>query len=76
MAELIEGQTVVCDLTGERPRGRRVGYCYQDGRDLGSAITAAGLARDCPRYSEGRYAGVERPKARGLPYLSYCRPRR
>ena len=28
MVELIEGQTVVCDLTQERTYGRRVGYCY------------------------------------------------
>jgi endonuclease YncB( thermonuclease family) len=51
MVELAEGRTVVCELTGERSRGRRVGYCSRDGRDLGAEVIAAGLARDCPRFS-------------------------
>ena len=30
MVELVEGQTVACDLTQERTQhGRRVGYCYR-----------------------------------------------
>ena len=32
MVELIDGKTVVCDLTQERTHGRRVGYRYRDGR--------------------------------------------
>ena len=28
MVELVEGETVVCDLTQERTHGRRVGWCY------------------------------------------------
>ena len=75
VVELVEGRTVVCELTGERTRGRRVGYCQRDGRDVGAEVIAAGLARDCPRYSGGRYAGVERPEAEALPFPSYCRPR-
>jgi endonuclease YncB( thermonuclease family) len=72
VAGLAEGRTVVC----ERTRGRRVGYCRREGRDVGAEVIAAGLARDCPRYSGGRYAAAERPEAsRRLPFPSYCRPR-
>jgi micrococcal nuclease len=76
VAGLAEGRTVVCELTGERTRGRRVGHCSREGRDIGGEVIAAGLARDCPRYSQGRYAAAERPEAsRRLPFPSYCRPR-
>ena len=58
MVELVEGQMVVCDLTQERTHGRRVGCCYRDGEDIAEALIRAGLARDCPRYSGGRYAAT------------------
>jgi endonuclease YncB( thermonuclease family) len=50
MVELVEEQTVVCDLTQERTYGRRVGWCYRDGRDIAETRILAGLARDCPWY--------------------------
>ena len=37
MVELVEGQTVVCDLT-RRTHGRRVGWCYIDGQDIAEAL--------------------------------------
>ena len=46
MIELIEGQVVVCDLTQERTHGRRVGWYYREGRDVGAELIRAGLARD------------------------------
>ncbi|WP_191062502.1 thermonuclease family protein [Geminicoccus harenae] len=76
LRELAEGRTVVCALTGERTHGRRVGTCWVDSQDLAEAVIAAGLARDCPRFSGGRYAGVEQPEAAELPLPGYCRPRR
>ena len=75
MVELIEGETVVCDLTQERTHGRRVGWCYRGGKDIAEALIAAGLARDCPRFCGGRYAAVEPAAARELPFPGYCRPR-
>lgn len=75
MAELVEGQVVVCDLTQERSWGRRVGWCYRDGRDVALALIQAGLARDCPRFSGGRYAADDRPAAQALPFPGYCVPR-
>ena len=75
MVELVEGETVVCDLTQERTHGRRVGWCYLDGQDVAEALVKAGLARDCPRFSGGQYAAAETAAARELPFPSYCRPR-
>jgi endonuclease YncB( thermonuclease family) len=46
LVELVEGETVVGDLIQERTHGRRVGYCYLDGRDLAAEQISAGLARD------------------------------
>ena len=56
LVQLAEGRTVVCDLTQERTHGRRVGLCRLDGQDIAEAVIAAGLARDCPRFSGGRYS--------------------
>ena len=75
MVELIEGETVVSDLTGERTRGRRVGSCYRGRLDVAEALIKAGLVRDCPRFSEGPYAAAETPAARELPFPGYCRQR-
>jgi endonuclease YncB( thermonuclease family) len=75
MAELVEGRTLVCELTGERTHGRRVGRCFLEGRDVAGELIAAGLARDCPRYSQGRYVAVEPEAAHRLPLPDYCRPR-
>jgi micrococcal nuclease len=66
--ELVEGQTVVCDLTQERTHGRRVGWCYLAGQDIAEALIRAGLARDCPGFSGGRYAAVEPAAAREPPF--------
>ena len=75
MVELVEGETVVCDLIQERTHGRRVGWCNVDGQDVAEALIRAGLARDCTRFSGGRYAAVDPAAARELPFPSYCRPR-
>ena len=39
------------------------------------ALIKAGLARDCPRFSKGRYAAVAPAAAASLPFPGYCRPR-
>jgi hypothetical protein len=44
MQALVEGWTIVCALTGERSRGRRVGTCMIDGHDIGGELIEAGLA--------------------------------
>ena len=73
--ELVAGREVTCDLDGTRTRGRVVGVCRVGDRDIGAELIRAGLARDCPRYSKGRYEGLETPAGRQLPLPGYCRPR-
>jgi micrococcal nuclease len=52
MLELVHGRTVRCELDGTRTYDRCVGICYLDSQDIGEAMVAAGLVRDCPRFSE------------------------
>jgi len=70
-----EGQPVRCDLDGSKTRGRDVGICYVNDADIGAAVIDKGLARDCTRFSGGRYAGLEKPEARHLAFPGYCSPR-
>lgn len=79
LVRLVAGRSVVCVPDGTRTRGRIVAVCSVDGRDLGAALVAAGLARDCPRYSNGRYVALEQaaaargsPIQRSYPLPSYC----
>ncbi|RVU37966.1 thermonuclease family protein [Hwanghaeella grinnelliae] len=77
MQLLVLQKEVTCHLTGEKTRGREVGSCEWNGVDIASVIVREGLARDCPRFSRGRYAKDERAaKDTGLldayPLPSYC----
>jgi len=70
-----DGQPVKCELDGSKTRGREVGICYVNDADIGAAVISAGLARDCTRFSGGRYAGLEKPEAKHLAFPGYCSPR-
>ena len=73
MRQIIGNQAVRCSLTGETTYQREVGTCWIGTLDVGAALIAAGRARDCPRYSGGRYASLETPAAQALPLPRYCR---
>lgn len=73
LRRIVAGQTVRCALSGERSHDRQVGVCWAGSQDIGAAVIAAGVARDCPRYSNGRYAALEPPEAARLPLPRYCR---
>ena len=60
LSSLVNGEIVTCRLDGTSARGRPVGICYLDDRDLGAVLIRNGYARDCPRYSSGRYRDLER----------------
>ena len=60
MVDLIEGQVVVCDLTQERTHGRRVGWCYRDGRDIAAELIRAGTDVSLLRLSRRRTAAHAR----------------
>ena len=77
MQLLVMQKEVTCHLTGEQTRGREVGICEWNGVDIAQVIVREGLARDCPRFSGGRYANDEREaKDTGLldayPLPDYC----
>jgi len=63
MMELVHGREVRCELDGTRTYDRCVGVCYLDGTDISEELVRRGLARDCPRFSGGRYAQAERRAA-------------
>ena len=63
MQGLVEGETVRCDPDGASTHDRCVAICYLDGVDIAAAMVRAGVARDCPAFSGGRYAAAERAAA-------------
>lgn len=69
---IVEGHTLRCALTGERSHDRWVGTCWIGTLDVSAAVIATGTARDCERFSAGRYAAVEPPASRALPLPAYC----
>jgi hypothetical protein len=46
-------------LNGERTHDRCVGVCYLEGVDISAEMVRRGVARDCPRFSGGRYRVIE-----------------
>ena len=81
MTALVLGREVCCDLNGDRTYDRCVGGCYLDDQDISEIMVRCGLARDCPRFSGGRYRAVELQAAAGAtigtsyPLPGYCTPR-
>lgn len=76
----VEGKFVRCELDGTRTRGRPVGVCYVNRADAGEHQVRTGHARDCARFSGGRYANAERAaRAAGsdlsatYPLPGYCK---
>ena len=79
---LLHGQEVRCELTGERSHERCIGVCSVSGTAVAAELVRAGAARDCPRFSGGRYADAERAAARDGAGIAeayrlpgYCRTR-
>jgi endonuclease YncB( thermonuclease family) len=57
---LIGGRPVTCEPKTNYLRGQPVARCNVDRRDLSLDMVARGLARDCPRQSNGMFAPAER----------------
>ena len=79
LRRLAEGRTASCYLDGSKTRGRPVGICLVNGEDVGAVMVRKGFARDCPRYSKGRYADAEKAAVRSgrnlatiYPLPRYC----
>lgn len=82
MRQLVDGREIRCELDGERTHDRCVAVCYLEDQDISEAMIRSGLARDCPRFSGGRYRAAETAaEAAGAtiggsyPLPSYCRAR-
>ncbi|MEM7518565.1 MAG: thermonuclease family protein [Planctomycetota bacterium] len=74
MRNTFGGQILTCELNDDRTGDRWVGICWDlEGNDLGATVIAAGNARDCPRYSGGRYRQFETAASRAIPSKRYCR---
>jgi endonuclease YncB( thermonuclease family) len=74
MIELVSNRRVSCELDGTTSYDRVVGICYAAGLDMAAELVRRGLARDCPRYSGGRYGDLEPASAEALPLPGYCVP--
>jgi endonuclease YncB( thermonuclease family) len=61
LMRLAGGKEVICHLDGTTAgrSGRPVAVCFVGDLELGEALVEAGMARDCPSYSKGRYADAE-----------------
>ena len=77
--EVWAADSVRCELTGAKTHDREVGTCFliKGGveRNMLQMVVEAGVARDCPRFSGGRYAEFETDASRALPIASFCKAR-
>jgi micrococcal nuclease len=65
LVNLCKGQEVRAVFDGDLSHDRTVATCYlPDGRDLAAEMVKAGMAIDWPKFSLGKYAGVEVPGVR------------
>jgi endonuclease YncB( thermonuclease family) len=63
--ELVLGKVATCELDGEATYDRCAAICHLNGTDISEEIVRMGLARDCPRYSGGRYRAAGQQAAAG-----------
>lgn len=63
LSAMVVGRQLLCELNGARSRDRCVAVCYLRSIDIAETVVLAGLARDCPRFSVGRYVQAERQAA-------------
>ena len=59
LREMVLGEAVRCELSGWQSLELCVAICYLKGGDVAAKLVSNGLARDCVRYSGGRYEAIE-----------------
>ena len=72
MQKILENKTIKCSLSGRKSYERYIGVCWIGAVDVGALLVLQGFARDCFRYSGGRYSALEPGPARYLPLPQYC----
>ena len=74
MKRLVLAKQIRCEMNGDKSYDRFVALCFLNGKDIGETLIRAGLALDCPRFSEGRYSSFEQSKAKNeIRMPKYCR---
>ncbi len=73
MQDLVLHKSVTCRLNGEKTYDRFVAVCMLGDQDIAAMLVQAGLGRDCPRYSGGRYASLETEAAKAMYLPGYCK---
>ena len=64
---------LLCRSAGYSSGDRLVAVCFTpDGRDIAAELIRMGVARDCPRFSGGRYAELEQPETADMQLPDYC----
>lgn len=65
LVNLCKGQEIRVVYDGDQSHDRTVATCYlPDGRDLSAEMVKAGMAIDWPKFSRGKYSGLELPGIR------------
>ena len=65
LVNLCKGQEVRAVYDGDQSHDRTVATCYlPDGRELSAEMVKAGMAIDWPKFSRGKYSGLELPGIR------------
>ena len=72
MQKILENKTIQCSLSGRNSYESYIGVCWIGAVDVGALLVLQGFARDCFRYSGGRYSALEPEPARYLPLPRYC----
>lgn len=77
LVDLVWGKLVTCHLDGTKASSNRpVGVCYMGLKDIGEHQVENGHARDCPAFSDNRYAAAEKRSefhlAKVYPLPRYC----
>ncbi|MEM7171067.1 MAG: hypothetical protein AAF530_12915 [Pseudomonadota bacterium] len=77
LQNLALNQEVTCRLEGDVTAEASLAICIVNGGDLGEALVLAGLARDCPAQSGGRYQAAEKQsRSQGSElHLTFALPR-
>mgnify|MGYP001158051477 CR=1 FL=1 len=72
MQKILANKTIKCSLSGRKSYERYIGVCWIGAVDVGALLVLQGFARDCFRYSGGRYSALEPGPAQYLPLPQYC----
>jgi micrococcal nuclease len=60
LVKLCKGHEICAVFDGDLSHDRTVATCYlPDGRDLSAEMVKAGMAIDWPKFSRGKYSGLE-----------------